>query len=398
LPWSWGTEDEVARCLVGSLIYGGAVHVCLVVESHPFANMGGAEYQAHLLAMEFSRRAGVRTTYLSRFVPAEAEIPYDVRQMGQPTVRGRRAALLDAQRLWTSLRELQPDVIYQRIKQSYTAVCALYARHSGIPLFFHAASEQDVDTSWRQRRWSMNTPLDFAEVAAGNWGVRHASHVIVQTHEQAILLRANMQRGASLVVRNFQPLPVQQQRIDHPGVCVVWVGNLKPVKRPHLYVELAHRLQVHPEIQFLMVGRPGAERGMPQLMSEIAATPNIKFLGELTLDEVNALMDRADILVNTSNFEGSPNTFIQAWAHGVVVTSLAVDVDGGMETQGIGFCRRDMAQLAQIIAELARSPDWRRSVAERAFSYVHREHSLDNAMRLADTMLSTAQRAVDRHR
>ena len=36
---------------------------------------------------------------------------------------------------------------------------------------------------------------------------------------------------------------------------------------------------------------------------------------------------KSKILINTSSFEGFPNTFVQAWANGVPVISLKVDPD-----------------------------------------------------------------------
>ena len=77
-------------------------------------------------------------------------------------------------------------------------------------------------------------------------------------------------------------------------------------------------------------------------------------------------MASAAIHVNTSSYEGFPNTFIQAWARGCVVATLTVDPDEqGMEALGIGFCAGNFERLCVIIDELARSPERRQAVAER---------------------------------
>ena len=47
----------------------------------------------------------------------------------------------------------------------------------------------------------------------------------------------------------------------------------------------------------------------------------------LSQAEVNALLEHTDLLVNTSDYEGFSNTFIQAWMRRVPVVSLRVDPD-----------------------------------------------------------------------
>ena len=63
------------------------------------------------------------------------------------------------------------------------------------------------------------------------------------------------------------------------------------------------------------------------------------------------------MFVNTSLYEGFPNTFIQAWSHGAVVASLTVDIDGGMEAQGVGYCAGSFDRLEKIIDRLVSSPE-----------------------------------------
>ena len=353
--------------------------------------MGGAEYQAHLLAEELSRRDCVHVTYLGRHVPPSADLPYATREIGNAAGFRARAVFFDARRLWDTLVELQPDVIYQRIKQSYTAVCSLYARRHHIPLVFHASSEADVGSRRLWKLLSTNAAFDCLESVAGNWGVRHASHVVVQTAQQGELLKQCHRREPSVVVRNFQPLPSALPKKKTGPTRVLWVGNLKDVKRPHLFLELAALFADRGDLEFWMVGRPSTNISFRSTMSDIQRSLHIRYFGELPLDEVNDLMNDADVLVNTSEFEGSPNTFIQAWARGAVVTSLVVDIDGGLEARGIGYRTESVPRLAQVIDQLAGSPALRREVADRAFAYVHREHSLDNAAALADLVLDAAK-------
>jgi len=366
------------------------VHVCLVLDNHFTVQMGGAEYQAHLLAEELSHRAGVRVTYLAAVIPGAHQsyaLSYELRQFGGQSALKQRAPFLRSAALWRALHDLHPDAIYQRMKQSYTAVCALYAHRRNIPMLFHAASDPDVDGRLVRKRLSANAPFDLLEAWIGNWGVRHASGIVVQTDSQSQLLTDNFDRRPDALIRNCQPLPDALPVKTSGPLRVLWVGGIKDVKRPELFVELARAFSTREDIEFWMVGRPPSHRRFGPLMAAIKASSNIRFFGELPQEEVNALMNEAHVLVNTSAFEGSPNTFIQAWARGVVVTSLAIDVDGGLETEGIGYCSGTLPRLVGTIESLSTADDLRQETARRGFAYVRRRHSMANAATLGDLLL-----------
>jgi hypothetical protein len=370
------------------------MRVCLVTENHAGAVMGGAEYQTALLAEELSRRPGVAVTYLTRRAPRESdarELPYTVIQVGNAQGIRRRAVFFDAQPIERALEDLKPDVIYQQAKQSYTAMCARYAMRAGVPFFFHVAHDFDLNYRWITSRFSPNTPFDIVECLAGDWGIKHASHLIVQSERQEKLLQSRFGRSADAIVRNFQPLPETLPPKPTGPLQIFWVANLKDFKRPALFVELAESFADRTDLAFVMAGRPATQRRFRPLMEKLGRVPNLQYLGEVPIGRVNELMSQAAVHVNTSSFEGFPNTFLQAWARGAVVASLAVDPDEqSMESRGTGYCAGSMQRLHQIIDELSRSPETRQSVAQRAFEFVHEQHSLLHGVRLANLILDAA--------
>jgi glycosyltransferase involved in cell wall biosynthesis len=373
------------------------IRICIVVSGHPNVIIGGAQYQAHLLAEECAGRQGIAVSYLGRGMPQGKDahgLSYNVVKTGSACGIRARALFFDALAIWRALSAIRPHVIYQRMKQSYTGICALYARRHNVPMFFHVAGAADVSRRWTRQRMSVNLPFDVLETNIGNWGLLHASHIIVQSQSQARLLEQNFHRLPVQVVGNFQPLPRELPQKPEGKTCVLWVGNFKDVKRPEIFVELARSFNGRLDIEFWMVGMAAKQRRFDGLMAAIKSCPNLRYFGQLPLTEVNWLMSQADILVNTSRSEGFPNTFIQAWANGAVVVSLVFDIDNGLDSQGIGFCAGDFARLRDVIADLASSSPKRRAFSVRAFEYVHKMHSLGNAVRLADLMVNTA-RAVN---
>ncbi|MCA1656367.1 MAG: glycosyltransferase, partial [Actinobacteria bacterium] len=91
-------------------------------------------------------------------------------------------------------------------------------------------------------------------------------------------------------------------------------------------------------------------------------------------DELIALYARAVAVVNTSGFEGFPNTFMEAWACGVPVLSLSVDPDGVIERHGLGGVAHGSLER---LAELGRSYWMRRGGLEAGAAgkeYIRRAH------------------------
>ena len=105
-------------------------------------------------------------------------------------------------------------------------------------------------------RPSINLPFDIAETLLGDWGVRRASQVIVQSAPQQRLLQRHYGRQADLLVRNFQPMPEVLLPMPAGPIRVAWVGNLKDVKRPQLFGDLARMFAGDARFHFDMVGRP----------------------------------------------------------------------------------------------------------------------------------------------
>jgi glycosyltransferase involved in cell wall biosynthesis len=374
------------------------MHVCIVGENHAKARMAGVEYQVQLLADEFCRRPGVTITYVARRIPTgvDAEgIPYRLIQIGSDAGIRRRAVFFDATELHRVLAELRPDVIYQQGRLSYTGVCASYARRAGIPFFFHVAHEFDLNFRWVTLKLSPNTPFDFVEYLIGDWGLKHSSHIIVQSDRQGRLLRESLGITAAAVIRNFQPLPDSLPGKPAGPLQIFWVANLKDFKRPALFVELAESFVGRSDLSFIMAGRPPAGRRFGPMMAKIPKVPNLKYLGELPIDHVNRLMDQSAMHVNTSSFEGFPNTFLQAWARGAVVVSLAVDPDEeGMEALGIGYCAGTLERMHSIIDELSRAREKRLAIGEQAFRFVHDKHGLAECARLVDLILQAGNETL----
>ena len=361
--------------------------LCIVTPMHSATHSGGAEYQIERLVDVLNSTGRYEIYYLNSVSDGDdSSDRYRVVRVGSDPRPPRFGYLCQALPLYKALEEIQPHAIYQRVACGYTGVCAYYAQRHGANLVWHVAHDSDVspDMSLDGR----NPVRRFLEKRSVEYGIRRASRIVTQTTDQAALLERNYRRKADAVIPNFHPSPCE--KIDKSGqLTVAWIAGLKPWKRPEAFVNLAESLRDVADVRFVMVGADATGKGekpwAEALLRRIGQTPNLQYLGTRSQSEVNELLARSHVFVNTSRYEGFPNTFIQAWMREVPVVSLQVDPDRLLEQQGLGVvCEDSEQQLTAAVRSLIADTDKRAGFARRAREYAMARHSMANAAGLAE--------------
>ena len=88
------------------------------------------------------------------------------------------------------------------------------------------------------------------------------------------------------------------------------------------------------------------------------------------------------MLLSTSDAEGFPSVFVEAWAHGTPVVSLKIDPDRVIARHGLGVMTSSTAKAAETIATLIHSCEERQTIGTRARDYAIRTHSAEAVARL----------------
>jgi glycosyltransferase involved in cell wall biosynthesis len=292
-----------------------------------------------------------------------------------------RCYVLDYARVLDALRQIHPDVIYVRNATAYLGMACRYARSSPCTLVWHIASSEDVG---RFRLRGLRTaPFDYIDRKMIDYGIRHAHYIIGQARYQDDLLRRNYGRPCDLIVGNWHPPPAQAC-VKGRGVKIVWIANVKPLKKPEAFVDLADRLGDIEEVEFLMIGRPASGEYQQLLETRIGKVKRLRYLGAKSIDEVNQILAEAHIFVNTSEYEGFPNTFIQAWWREVPVVSLHVDPDDVLKKEGLGLHSGSFETLVRDTRTLIEDRELRARMGAKARAYARENHSLEkNLGRLA---------------
>jgi glycosyltransferase involved in cell wall biosynthesis len=112
--------------------------------------------------------------------------------------------------------------------------------------------------------------------------------------------------------------------------------------------------------------------------------------GLVAPDEIHNYYRDAIALVNTSAYEGFPNTFLEAWQYNTPVLSLSVDPNRFIDPN-IEACGEDNFEtLVDLSKTIAENVDLRRSLGETAGDFVRTNLSIETVAKQYATSLENA--------
>lgn len=251
--------------------------------------------------------------------------------------------------IWGALKRADADIYYVSGVGMMLGLVAMFARRYGRKFVYRLASTSDCHPDTIHVRLWRDKQL-YA------YGLKRADLVLSQTSEQQRLMLRNYSR-TSLVVPSLIDPPGLSPAFGERDIDVLWVGALRRVKRPLLLLDLARRL---PHLKFAMAGGPYPEEAalFDQVKRDAAALPNVRFLGQVPYHDVGTLFERARLLAGTSEVEGVPNTYLQAWGHGAPVVAY-LDPEHLIANGGRGRVVRSQDEMADAVTQLLANPgDW----------------------------------------
>jgi glycosyltransferase involved in cell wall biosynthesis len=149
------------------------------------------------------------------------------------------------------------------------------------------------------------------------------------------------QRHMPCVLYRPLVLPRPTPRTAAKDIDFLWIARCHPIKRPHLFLDL---VEAYPQAKFVMI----SPKEFPDLWETVRERaeklPNLEFRERVPYHEVQAFYDRAQVFVNTSEFEGFANSYIQAGQGNAAILALSVNSDGVLTRFGAGICADDDQQ------------------------------------------------------
>jgi glycosyltransferase involved in cell wall biosynthesis len=153
----------------------------------------------------------------------------------------------------------------------------------------------------------------------------------------------------------------------------IHVGTLNILKGSQNLFDLINVLDKN--ISIVIVGQP-TDKKSENIYKKLQKLENVVLKGRVDHEDTIQLIANAKALINTSNFEGFPNIFLEAWANGVPVISQNVNPGQVLTKYKLGiYCDEDIYKMKKSI-ELFKSEDFEK---EKLISYVLRFHDFTMA-------------------
>ncbi|RMH70489.1 MAG: glycosyltransferase [Gemmatimonadetes bacterium] len=359
--------------------------ICFVLPTHWSYQIGGAELQVQYITDYLAEhRPDYQLWYLCRYARTSPGSRVNIITLTHQSKK--IPFVLDFWEMNCILNRIKPDVIYQRVGCAYTGFVAWYGRRNRCKTIWHVASQRDI-TPVPETVSPPKRVINAIDRVILNYGIRHADHIIGQARYQNRILASRFGRSCDIILPNVHPVPEVIPPKRDP-IQVVWIGRIEGPKQPELFLRLARHFTAQSGIKFIMIGNAGTY-WQPRLAQHMVEHPHFEYKGVLAVDEVNRILETAHILVNTSTFEGFPNTFIQAWLRGVPVVSLHVNPDGLLTSQKIGFYAQTYDQLIQDVRCLVADPRRREEMGQRARQFAQNTFSVSHVDRLIELMEQT---------
>lgn len=366
-------------CIVAHFAYGA-------IAGGRSGHAGGVERQTSLMARWLAER-GNKVSILTWDEGQADEVSID----GVRVIKMcRKDAGLPGVRFfyprWSSLnramRKADADLYYQNCAEYVTGQVALWCHRNGRRFVYSVASDPECDPELPEMR-------TFRERILYRYGLRRANKIIVQTQNQKSMLKGEWDLESTVL-----PMPCEgpignEFRAPMPPVksnCrVAWIGRISPVKRLEFLLDIAEAI---PKVEFHIAGKPDKDDVYSRdVLHRARNLLNVIEHGMIQKDNMRELYKNVSLLCCTSQYEGFPNTFLEAWSYGIPVIST-VDPDDLIADRELGIFANGKKQIIEEIQNLIQSPVAWRKMSSNAREYYLQNHAVDSSMSRFEKLFS----------
>jgi glycosyltransferase involved in cell wall biosynthesis len=338
---------------------------------HP---IGGEQVQQTLLAKAFARRGYPVSMITADYGQAEGASWDSVRTHkafalagGLPVLRFFHPRWSG---LWNAMKRSRAEIFYTSCGGAIVGQIAMFCRRYGRRMVFRVASDADCEPElplikyWRDKKLY-------------EYGLRRADCVLVQSEHQRNLLQRNY-GVKSVVAGMLVESGLALREFDDRMFSAIWINNFRTLKRADRLLDAAHSLA---DIDFHLVGgaAPGFQAYFDEICAQARTQHNVRVHGQVPYHDVNEFYEQARVYVNTSEIEGFPNSYLQAWVRGTPVVAY-FDPDGLIAREGLGVAVSNQTELIDAIRSLTTDAARWREASKRCREFMKRRFSEEQVL------------------
>jgi len=330
-----------------------------------YNSAGGSELQETLLAKELLKR-GNKASFIVGDYGQESYTVIDNLEIYKGFFsynKGILRKVVEPIYFWNLLSNINADIYYRRTPHNLAVIIGLFCKLKRKKFIFAAGS----DTHFQKEglhRMGLISRINY------RLSSKVACVFIVQNSFQKKKAKEIMGINA-VIIKNLIELP-EEIFIKNGSPIVLFIGSVIEYKQPEIFIELARAIK---GTKFYIVGPFNDKNYYDSLKEKAQDISNLKFCDYLPREKILELYKKDIILVNTSKFEGFPNTFLEAWSYGNPVVSLNVDPDEVICKYKLGFHSKNKEKMIEDLITLIENKKLRKEFGMNGRKYVEYNHS-----------------------
>lgn len=354
--------------------------ICFVaLSAYPLFNnqckktFGGAEVQFYLISKKIAKNKNIDVNFVvADFRQKKIEEYNNVKIWKSASLKKSITNYVKGPIiLYKTLKKIDPDMVIQRNAGAETFICALFCKINKKKFIYSVSSDIDVNGTFKRRKIIGN--LFY-------WGLKNANKIILQNNSQNKELRKDkrLKKIPKKIIKNSFPIGKKKRK---QGEYILWVGRSNSYKRPEIFLRLAKEL---PKEKFIMIMPQGSDKKRwDGIVQEIKKIKNLRFIEKVKFNKIDKYFEEAKIFVNTSEFEGFPNTFIQSCINSVPIISLKVNPGNFLKKENCGFsCNDNFENMIEKVKTLIKNKKIYCSMSKNAVDYALKNHNIKKAVKL----------------
>ncbi len=217
-------------------------------------------------------------------------------------------------------------------------------------------------------------------------GLFTAKKLILQTNIQKMQLPASLRKKSQTLLKGSEKFFLESEVAGYnKRKYFIWVGRLSREKKPEMIMELAKA-----NLPIKIIGR--MEGSYEKLVQELKTYPNIEYLGVNSASELKSRYRESFALLNTSEFEGFPETFLESWSLGTPVISLYFIFEDLLKGEGGVFARGSIQKMIDAMKKISSEKEFFDHLSDTSIDLIKKKYNFHNEMTIICKIIHDVER------
>lgn len=356
-------ERKIKLCIISHFGYPLYNHKC----KETFG--GGAAVQLFMLSKEFAKKRNIDVNVITGNYPSKKGRMELYRNIKLYNILPIKKSMINYIKglinFFLYLIIIRPDVIIQRLADITTGFCAFFSILFKKRFIFSIGVKTDVNgVSEKGIRGKIY-----------GFGRNHANFIIAQSKDQINELERTQKRKINNIIAIKSGYNINKNS-ENKKSYILWVGRAVYWKRPELFFKLA---KLFPNQEFKMVCYPEYDMNLwRKIHKDAKEITNLEFFKFIPFQKIDEIFQNAKVYINTSIYEGFPNSFIQSFKNKTPVISLNLNPDDLLTKNKIGFfCNDNFDKLVKKLKLLLEKPELFQMYSKNALIYAKKNHDIE---------------------